>query len=76
MQFKKNIRLMGNQFEFTLIDDQRSNYASNKFLTEELRNIIDSEKYVIIDLSVNKTIKAVKGSLKYGLVLNSFFRAL
>ena len=25
MQFKKNIRLMGNQFEFTLIDENENN---------------------------------------------------
>ena len=54
------------KIEFILIDDLRVNYVSNNALLEELSDIIDNEKYVIIDLSIQRTIKAVKGSLKYG----------
>ena len=49
-----------------MVDDQQSNSVSNKKLLEELGTIIDNEKFVIIDLSVHKTVKAIKGSLKCG----------
>jgi hypothetical protein len=47
-----------------LVDDTDQN--SNIYLLRELKTIIDNEKYVIIDLSIQKTIKAVKDSLKFG----------
>jgi hypothetical protein len=39
---------------------------SNNILLKELGEIIDDHKYVIIDLNINKTIEAIKGSLLVG----------
>ena len=49
---------------FSLVEDL--NQVSNSILLKELKTIIDEEKYVIIDLSIQKTVKAIKGSFKYG----------
>ena len=48
---------------FFLIDDSK---VTNENLLKKLKEIIYQEKYVIIDLSINKTIRAVKGSLTHG----------
>lgn len=39
---------------------------SNAQLIDELRDIVESDKFTIIDLSVHKTVRAVKGSLRCG----------
>ncbi len=45
------------------LTDEADSILSNQFLLQELKEIIDNEKYVIIDVGLKKTIKAVKGSL-------------
>lgn len=49
---------------FLLVDDVDQN--SNIYILKDLKSIIDNDKYVIIDLSIHKTIKAVKESLRFG----------
>lgn len=39
---------------------------SNSQLITDLRDIVESDKFTIIDLSIHKTVRAVKGSLKCG----------
>lgn len=40
--------------------------ASNCQLIADLREIVESDKFTIIDLSIHKTVRAVKGSLRCG----------
>lgn len=42
------------------------NEASNSQLISDLRDIVESDKFTIIDLSIHKTVRAVKGSLRAG----------
>lgn len=43
-----------------------STHLSNAQLLADLRDIVESDKFTIIDLSIHKTVRAVKGSLNYG----------
>lgn len=47
-----------------MIED--SNQISNNYLLKELKEIIENEKFVIIDLGIHKTVKAIKKSFKFG----------
>lgn len=40
----------------------------NKSILNILKQIIENEKFVIIDLSLNKTIKAITDSFKFGIL--------
>jgi hypothetical protein len=54
---------------FHLIDDKTScqdEQLTNASLIDDLKDIIESEKFTIIDLSIHKTVRALKGSLRYG----------
>lgn len=48
-----------------MIED--ASQISNSYLLKELKEIIDNDKFVIIDLSVHKTVKAIRGSFKFGI---------
>ena len=41
----------------------------NSQTLSELRSIIDTEKFIIIDYIINKTCVAIQGSLKYGKII-------
>ena len=49
-----------------LADTTDSNQEANFYIIKELRHLIDRDKYIIIDLNLKKTVKALKGSCKFG----------
>ena len=49
------------------LSDDNDGALTNYILLKDLKDIIDGDKYVIIDTSLKKTIKAVKHSLNYGI---------
>lgn len=51
---------------FHLIDDNLDKQLTNSLLIDELRDIIETDKFTIIDLGIHKTVRAMKGSLKHG----------
>jgi hypothetical protein len=51
---------------FTLYDVDDLNQKTNFHVIKELKELINQDKYVIVDLNLKKTIKAIKGSYKIG----------
>ncbi|CAF0722239.1 unnamed protein product [Brachionus calyciflorus] len=49
---------------FTIFEEE--NQPPNSVLIEDLKKIIETEKFLIIDQSLNKTIRALKNSFKFG----------
>ena len=50
------------------LNDDNDGALTNYILLKDLKDIIDGDKYVIIDIGLKKTIKAVKHSLNYGIL--------
>jgi hypothetical protein len=57
---------------FTLYDVDDLNQESNFHIIKELKQLINDDKYIIVDLNLKKTIKAIKGSCKFGITIHIF----
>ncbi len=58
---------------FILYDVEDLNQESNFHVIKDLKELINDDKYVIVDLNLKKTIKAIKGSCKIGINSIKFY---